>query len=457
MPNSILPSATRLDPVVPPFLGHMFFRPWWDALGVPLVTGLYFPLSRAWATASACEGDYRRFAEELGLPPASAVLANRVRAVSHLARLYERAEASWRQAFFTSDGSSAELALAAARRRDRISLRYMMARRMFLPWLRRLPSVRWNIVGVDKVWARHGARIRGPEPGYPAPAFPEIATSASLPLRSGRQYWLRYRSPVLADEAWAHVYEAPSAKPATTMIFLHGIAVDGDMWPEAGDTFGALLERDIRIVRPVGPWHGRRMLKGYYGGEPIISRGLGGMLEAFQAWLAEIAILIRWARERGSRTVVLAGASLGSLAAQLGATACRNWPLDMRPDVLFLVATSGSLIDVAFEGSLSKALRIPRRLEDAGWTAEAIAPWLPLLEPHGPSAVAPERIVMVLGKADNLTPYAGGNALARRWAVPHANVFLRPQGHFSVALGLLCDPLPVERLLAIISDVQGRS
>jgi hypothetical protein len=64
--------------------------------------------------------------------------------------------------------------------------------------------------------------------------------------------------------------------------------------------------------------------------------------------------------------------------------------------------------------------------------------------------MAPERIVMVLGEADDLTPFAGGSALARRWQIPAENLFLRPQGHFSVALGLLCDPAPIDRLLAIV-------
>ena len=40
------------------------------------------------------------------------------------------------------------------------------------------------------------------------------------------------------------------------------------------------------------------------------------------------------------------------------------------------------------------------RLEAAGWTTETIKPWLPLLDPQGPAAMDPERIVMVLGEAD---------------------------------------------------------
>ncbi|MGZ8995186.1 MAG: hypothetical protein ACXW3P_01625, partial [Rhodospirillales bacterium] len=46
-------NLSPLDPLVPRVVGQVFFRPWWDALGVPLVAGVYFPLSRAWAAAVA--------------------------------------------------------------------------------------------------------------------------------------------------------------------------------------------------------------------------------------------------------------------------------------------------------------------------------------------------------------------------------------------------------------------
>lgn len=451
--SSALP-APGLTPLVPKLVGQVFFRPWWDAVGVPAVTGLYFPLSRAWAAAVAADGDMGRFASALGIARAGPLLSRRASAVARLGKAYGVAEETWRQAMFATEphGQTARAERTAiTRRRDRAAFRFMGARQGFLPWLRSLPPVAWDVAGPAEVEARRGACLANHGGGaYAAPAFPEISVSAPLADGRRRQSWLRYPSPMLDDEAWAHVYEPADTSAQTTVIFLHGIAVEGEMWPEAGDPFARLLERNIRVIRPTGPWHGRRMIRGYYGGEPIIARGLEGMLGAFQAWLAEIAILVRWAREQGSTTVVLGGVSLGSLTAQLAATACRRWPEAMRPDVLFLVATTGSLIDVAFDGSLAKSLGIPSRLRQAGWTDDAIAPWLPLLEPRGPSAIPAERIVMVLGQADDLTPFPGGDALARRWEIPKENLFLRHQGHFSVVLGLLCDPKPIDRLLAIV-------
>jgi hypothetical protein len=67
-----------------------------------------------------------------------------------------------------------------------------------------------------------------------------------------------------------------------------------------------------------------------------------------------------------------------------------------------------------------------------------------------PPVVAPEHIVIVLGRADDLMPHEGGIDLAHRWGVPADNVFVQPQGHFSVSLALLNDPAPMQRFAGIL-------
>jgi hypothetical protein len=57
---------------------------------------------------------------------------------------------------------------------------------------------------------------------------------------------------------------------------------------------------------------------------------------------------------------------------------------------------------------------------------------------------------MLIGTSDTVTPGAGGMALAQRWGLPAENLFLRDQGHFSVALGLERDAAPLARLAAIL-------
>src|SRR3546814_13550818 len=90
-------------------------------------------------------------------------------------------------------------------------------------------------------------------------------------------------------------------------------------------------------------------------------------LKLFAAWGAEVSVLIDWARRQGSGSVALGGVSLGALTSQLTAVAARDWPAELRPDALLLIASSQDLKEVAFNGSLATAIGLPARLEAAGW------------------------------------------------------------------------------------------
>jgi hypothetical protein len=215
-----------------------------------------------------------------------------------------------------------------------------------------------------------------------------------------------------------------------------------------------LVRKGLRVIRPEGPWHGRRRRPGTFGGEPAMAQGPLGFLQLFAAWGAEVAVLIDWTRRRNgegsSAQVALGGVSLGALTSQLVATAARDWPERLRPDALILIACSENLKNVAFQGSLAAAIGLPARLAVQGWSEADIERYLPLMEPRGGPAMVPEKIVMTLGEADDLTPFAGGLTLARRWQVPPANLFLRHQGHFSVAFDLARRPQPLDRLVEIL-------
>jgi pimeloyl-ACP methyl ester carboxylesterase len=236
------------------------------------------------------------------------------------------------------------------------------------------------------------------------------------------------------------------------MISLHGIGVETEFWPPGYEALGTLLDNGVRLVFPDGPWHGRRRPSGYFGGEPIIAQAPEGMLTCMQAWSAEVAMLIAWSRTSGSPMVAVGGISLGALTSQMVASVSAAWPKFLQPDALFLVATSNDLLGVVFDGTLTGGVGLSRELKRAGWTRGNLRDWLPLLEPQGPPLTGPDRVVMVLGEADTVTPFAGGFDLAQRWGVPADNLFIRHQGHFSVALGLATDPAPVNRLLALMRE-----
>ncbi len=438
-----------VKPRIPRLFGRAIFRPWFDAVAVRGITRGHFPVSRGWAAAWAAGGDLERFREEAGAILPDFAVGQALAAVRRSAANYETERVAWEEAFFATRQPSGDRLVTAERARNRAASRLMRGRFAFLPWLRRLPPVRWSVTPPEEVEARHGNRLARPETAYPAPALPNVETSHAIPGAGRRTYWLRFPSPVLGDTAWAKVIEPEAGDNPPTVVFLHGIGVEREMWPPTAEPLDDLVKHGVRIVRPTAPWHAQRMLKGFYGGEPILARGPDGFLTLLQAWVAEVATLLNWARRLGSLTVAVGGVSLGALTSQLVASNSRAWPAALQPDAMFLVTTTGAMLDL-IDGSLCRGLGFKAELERTGWSTDDLNRWSPLLEPTQMPVMAPDRIVVALGKADDLMPYAGGRALVERWQLPEANVFAREQGHFSVPLGMLAEPAPIERFLTVL-------
>ena len=442
-------------------LGDLVLRPWFDWLALRFVARCYLPVSRGWAAGLAAEGDPERFRAALpdsGLSDSR--LASLLNGLSDRRMRHELADAEWRRQFFDGpEGTDRQRVRAELARHD-AAHGLMAARSAFLPQRGRLPAVEWSLSTPDETEAAHGSRLSDPALAFPPPDLPEVALSRAVPGAHGAEYWLRYEAPVIGDTAWARVHEPP-VEPGEigvgpTLIYLHGICMENEMWRGGASPLPLLMERGVRLLSPEGPWHGRRRPAGGYGGEPIIAGGPRGFLELFQAWVAEIAVLIDWAHRTRVGPVILGGVSLGSLTGQLVPGASKDWPPNLRPDALLLAATTGDLASLARDGSLAKALTLRERIEPLGWSAEEVRRWLPLLAPDDDPGLAPDRVVMLLGRGDDLTPFDGGIGLARRWRVPEENLFLRRQGHFSVSLGLLRDPRPLDRLLRSLGLGDGR-
>lgn len=454
---------TRLP--APPFspltwdpFGGLVMRPWYDRLAVKLVAGWYLGMSRAWAAALESGGDAERFAGELGLDRLPGGLCGRslgrgLAATTELEKVHAGADAHWRDVFFGAEQPGDAVLVTAERRRRQAAHDLMAARRHFACLRHRIEPLRWAVPRPDQMPAPEALAADGGT-CIARGDLPTVALSHWVPGPHGRQAWLRFPSPGLpGDTAWAQVFEPEGAVNPPTLISLHGICVESEHWSPAMDAIDiapTLTRKGLRIIRPEGPWHGRRRPAGRFGGEPAMAQGPLGFLKLFRAWGAEVAVLIDWARRQGSGPVALGGVSLGALTSQLTAVAANDWPAALRPDALILIACSENLKDVAFNGSLASLIGLPARLSAQGWTDADIGRYLPLMEPRGAPVVPPEKIVMVLGEADDLTPFEGGLALARRWQVPPANLFLRRQGHFSVAFDLARRPQPLDRLAEIL-------
>ena len=473
------PSPLRWGP-----LGALVMRPWYDRMAVHVVAHWYLVLSRAWAAALESEGDEARFAAALGLDALPNGLCGwRLRRglaeATKLAKVHAGADAHWHDVFFgrgLGGVTPSDAALVAAEEARRAASHNLMAARRHFTCIRRqIATVRWalprpeDMPPLESLTGDAGTCIRYPAGPAAFPvalpgALPAVEQSHAVPGPFGRQSWIRFPSPGLpGDTAWARVIEPEGVANPPTLISLHGICMESEHWGRAMDSVDitpALALKGLRVILPEGPWHGRRRVPGTYGGEPAMAQGPLGFLKLFQAWGAEVAVLIDWARrrsnggegnsgQRGPR-IAIGGVSLGALTSQLAAVAANEWPAALRPDALMLVACSGSLKEVAFEGSLANALGLPAELAAQGWQEADIERYLPLMEPRRAPVMAPDKIVMTLGDADDLTPFSGGLALARRWQVPPANLFLRHQGHFSVAFDLARRPQPLDRLVEIL-------
>ena len=438
-------------------LGDLVLRPWFDGVALHGVARWYLPLSRAWAAALAAEGSVETLLDTLypGRVPRAPARATARRLLDRAeARRADHARAAriWEEAFFGSEPISTDRLVTLERARHDAAHRLMGMRAFALPLhlTRRLPPVRWEVADQEAVERAHGHRLAAAEHSFPAPVHPAIERSAEIPGGYGREYWLRFASPVMDDTAWARVYEPEGVADAPSLIFLHGIHMEPEMWRDIADEISGLSRRGIRVIRPEGPWHGRRWRDGWFGGEPALGLGPLGFLDLLQAWVAEIAVLIGWARAQGRGPVAVGGVSLGALTSQLVPAAAWHWPVELCPDAVLLIANSEDLLQVAEAGSLARAVDLPRQFLDHGWTHKALQRWRPLLEPLGPPAVDPETVIMVLGSADDLVPVEGGHALVRRWRIPDGNVYLRKQGHFSVALGVGRDQTPLDHLARLL-------
>jgi pimeloyl-ACP methyl ester carboxylesterase len=459
-----LGGPARLSRLLRSPFGAPLAHPWLDPASLAVLARGYLPLSRLWAAANIAEGSVDRFVEAVPLARLGrfdrAVVARALADTDVLRLAAAAAERRWADAFF-AEGAPDQRSLAALElARFKTAHAHMAARRRFFRILRRdVPAVRWATPTPAEVEAIHGVLVRRPEQVCALPAeLPMPRESHAVDVPGCRLSWLRFASPSarIGDTAWASVHSPVGVTDPPTLIFGHGIGVEAELWRGTVDLVERLVAMGVRVVHPTLPWHGRRMKPGSYGGEPFLATAPLGALDLVMAASQEIATLVGWARATSAGRVAVGGVSLGALIGQLVTSRSGQWPAALRPDAAYLVTHSGSLAGVALEGMLSRRLGVPEALARTGWTGPAVARWLSLIEPGPAPAIAPERIVSVLGTADRVTPYADGRALARRWSLPDRNLFVYRQGHFSMPVWLLRQDAPLRRLLAVLDAPAGQ-
>lgn len=457
----ILSASDRPSPAVPAPQGprrvtSWLAQPWFDPTALWTMTRWYMPLSRAWAAASVSEGSLERFQAEL---PAEHIgtaarlgLARALHRTAELKRRLGEAEARWEELFFAPRPVPASALFGAERERRRASHSYMLCRSGFA--LLRLgagfPAVRYEIPRPAETMAELRPLLADPQAAYAPPdPMPRVEATHRIEHPTYSEYWLRFRSDHCgrSDIAWAHVREPKGVIDPPSLVQVHGLGVEFESLDGVEDDVDPIVAMGVRLVRLEALWHNRRRVPGYFGGEPFLSRQPLSGIELFLAVAREASVLISWCRATSGGRVAIGGTSMGALSTQLAAARARDWPAHLRPDALWLVTTSDDIGNLAFQSSLARAVGLPGALTRAGWTPQLLSGLDPLGEIRTPPAVAPEDIVVVLGRRDDVTPYVRGAAMVARWGVPERNLFRHELGHFTVPLGLLGDRGPLLRLV----------
>lgn len=446
-PHSEVEQALRVS------LGRLLFRPWFDRAALHTLGNWVFPASRLWAAAELAGDDVDRFVALT--PPLHDMRLQRGalgRSLNGLTRLRTRAEATerrWEEAFFACRATEETLAKAeTARLRD--GRLYLGARVRFMPLARRgrVPAVDWAIPTEAEAALRLSGALRSPGAIFASPdPLPAIVTSRRLRRNSRDEYVLRFDLPDTPGRCLqARVFEPAGLDDPPTVIHCHGFGMEPDHINNAFDEFMPLVRAGVRLVRVSAPFHGIRRRRGTWSGEPFLSSVPVETVAALSTAVRELSVLIEWAKATSRGRVALSGVSMGALTAQLAAVHMRDWPAARRADALCLVGTTDRLDRIAFESTLTCALGLDAALREKGWDAERLRRYAPLTNPIGEPAIDRESIFIVLGTADDVTPFNGGTALAARWRIPAENQFHRPQGHFSLSPGLIPDNAPLLRL-----------
>jgi hypothetical protein len=215
--------------------------------------------------------------------------------------------------------------------------------------------------------------------------------------------------------------------------------------------YAGVAERGIRLILPDAPGHNRRVAPDCYGGESFMMSPPTSGLRNLAIAAKEFGIIATWCRANGSKRVAFSGMSLGALTSQVAAGRMASWPAEARPDALMLLTTTDRVSSLAFDSALAVVAGLDVAARAKGWRAASFVPLAGIVDAGSTPPLDPERIVLMIGERDVVTPFDGGNRLAAKWRIPPKNLFRRDQGHFSAAFGLGIDASPLNRIAAILA------
>jgi len=436
-----------------------FARPWFDRWTFCMLAKRLFPLSRLWAAAMVSDGDVERFREEAQVSRLDSsewdLTRSLMRNTSDALSAKYRAAEEWESFYFQGENPDAKRLVAVEVARRAAASNFLGQRFKFRPLLRgrEIGAVRFDPPSLADMEAVYGDWMDDADCAYPMPSeLPNIEVSHPVQSVKSVVSWLRFPSPGrdVQDTAWAKIIEPEDARNAPTVLYCHGLGEETELRNRFLDEIPPLVAMGVRVIRLEAPWHNRRFVPGLWSGEPFLGRAPGGPIFMFDTHVRELGILTQWCRARYGTPVGIGGLSMGGLTAQLAAYRANFWPKSMQPDALFLAAVNEDMWQISFDGSIGSGAGIGGVVRGAGWTDLDLERLRRLTNPTGSPVMDPSRIVMKLGLADDVMPYAGGRSLADRWRVPPENVFERNQGHFTVPISMVRNARAFRRLADIL-------
>jgi hypothetical protein len=260
-----------------------------------------------------------------------------------------------------------------------------------------------------------------PAPPAPLDCFGPLAPGPPPPAAPG--WWTAaWPVPAAGEEVRALVTAAAGPRRGTAVLLppwkLPGLSL------LSGWT--ALLSgRGLEVWTLVPPLHLGRTPPGRRSGEAFVTPDLPALRAAVERLVVEARLLLGLARGRGGE-VVLAGLSLGGLAAALAATAPEA------PDRLVAVAPPADLLAVATRTGIGRRYRaLGARAGGPVPPPSALAPMLHPFRPEARPLRAPRALVAV-GSADAIALPGPAEDLARAWG---AELRSYPRGHLTLLFG----------------------
>ncbi len=192
------------------------------------------------------------------------------------------------------------------------------------------------------------------------------------------------------------------------------------IYPQIARTFGKAGFAAAQLMLPL---HERRSPPGEISGHNLLHGDIFSYVRGLCQSVRDVRAMIGW------------------LAPEFGAVG--YWGLSLGAGIGSLVAAHDSRLafavllepplrtDAAFRSPLTRIWR--DQLSESGVRDDDIRTVLRAVEPDGPPAVAPERILLQGGRWDKLAPPDGIERLAERW--PGSHVRWYSDGHISMLMG----------------------